>query len=94
MADRVDRKYSHGENRGSNSSTDDPPNSRLFIVSTKQLCEDDFRTAFSKFGEIEEIWTVKDRQTGERKGKLREREKEKDASINTSFLISYFIYIL
>lgn len=51
-----------------NTSIDDPPNSRLFIVGSKNLSEDDFRNAFKEFGTIEEIWMVKDRQTGENKG--------------------------
>lgn len=66
MADRGDRRHSYGETKVSN--LEDPPNSRLFIICSKQLSEEDFRNAFSKFGEIEEIWVVKDRQTGERKG--------------------------
>lgn len=66
MADRSDRRHSYGETKVSN--LDDPPNSRLFIICSKQLVEGDFRNAFTKFGEIEEIWVVKDRQSGERKG--------------------------
>ncbi|KAF2893239.1 hypothetical protein ILUMI_12930 [Ignelater luminosus] len=65
MADRSDRKHSYSDTKPS---LDDPPNSRLFIICSKQLAEEDFRNAFSKFGEIEEIWVVKDRNTGERKG--------------------------
>lgn len=68
MADRGDRRSSHGDNKSYNSSSDEPPNSRLFIIGSKQLTEDDFRSAFAVFGNIEEIWVVKDRQTGERKG--------------------------
>lgn len=49
---------------------DDPPNSRLFIVCGKSVTEEDFREAFTKFGTIEEIWMVKDRTTGEPKGKI------------------------
>ncbi|XP_044728103.1 RNA-binding protein 45 [Chrysoperla carnea] len=64
-----DRKYNPDDNfTGRRNTSDDPPNSRLFIVSNKSLTEDDFREAFAKFGNIEEIWVVKDRQTGERKG--------------------------
>lgn len=71
MAER-DRRSSFGDSISKSSGTnyDDPPYSRLFIVGSKQLTEDDFRIAFSRFGEIEEIWVVKDRQTGERKGDL------------------------
>ncbi|XP_022903980.1 RNA-binding protein 45-like [Onthophagus taurus] len=62
-----DRRASYGEHRGSQA-IDNPPNSRLFVISSRQLTEDDFKEAFNKFGEIEEVWVVKDRQTGERKG--------------------------
>lgn len=70
MADRVDRRNRLKDSEGSRSGTDEPPNSRLFIVCSKQLTEDDFRSSFSRFGEIEEIWVVKDRSTGDRKGKF------------------------
>ncbi|KAJ8952485.1 hypothetical protein NQ318_003280 [Aromia moschata] len=58
----ADRRSSMG------SSSDDPPNSRLFIIGPKTLNEEDFRKAFEDFGTIEEIWVVKDRTTGENKG--------------------------
>ncbi|KAJ9575632.1 hypothetical protein L9F63_007493, partial [Diploptera punctata] len=47
---------------------DDPPNSRLFIVCNKNTTEEEFRNAFEKYGTIEEIWVVKDRNSGEPKG--------------------------
>ncbi|GFG33000.1 hypothetical protein Cfor_09657 [Coptotermes formosanus] len=47
---------------------DDPPNSRLFIVCNKSITEEEFRNAFKKYGTIEEIWVVRDRNTGEPKG--------------------------
>ncbi|KDR11573.1 RNA-binding protein 45, partial [Zootermopsis nevadensis] len=47
---------------------DEPPNSRLFIVCNKSITEEEFRTAFEKYGTIEEIWVVRDRSTGEPKG--------------------------
>ncbi|XP_043289033.1 RNA-binding protein 45 isoform X2 [Venturia canescens] len=50
------------------SKNDDPPNSRLFVICHKSLDEDDLRKAFEKFGKIEDIWVVKDRNTGENKG--------------------------
>lgn len=49
-------------------SSDDPPNSRLFIVCNKNITEDEFRKSFEKYGNIEEIWSVKDKNTGEPKG--------------------------
>lgn len=65
--DRFDRRSS-GMGFSSNSSSDDPPNSRLFIIGSKLLTEEDFRNAFEEFGTIEEIKVVKDRQTQENKG--------------------------
>ncbi|XP_014235265.1 RNA-binding protein 45 isoform X1 [Trichogramma pretiosum] len=50
------------------SKNDDPPNSRLFVICHKSLEEDELRRAFEKFGKIEDIWVVKDRNTGENKG--------------------------
>lgn len=41
----------------------------LFIICNKQNTEDDFRDTFQKFGKIEEIYTIKDRTTGDNKGK-------------------------
>ncbi|XP_023291622.2 RNA-binding protein 45 [Lucilia cuprina] len=49
-------------------SDDDPPMSRLFIICNKAHTEEDFREAFSPFGEIEDIWVVKDKHTGDNKG--------------------------
>lgn len=49
-------------------SSDDPPNSRLFIVCNRNITEDEFRKNFEKYGSIEEIWSVKDKSTGEPKG--------------------------
>ncbi|XP_037933244.1 RNA-binding protein 45-like isoform X1 [Teleopsis dalmanni] len=50
------------------SNDDDPPMSRLFIICNKSHNEDDFREAFSQFGEIEDIWIVKNKHTHENKG--------------------------
>ncbi|KAK9693507.1 RNA recognition motif [Popillia japonica] len=63
MSDK--RRHSYNDPKNPN---DTPPNSRLFVIGSKQLTEEDFREAFSKYGDIEEIWLVKDRATGERKG--------------------------
>ena len=62
MSDKGDRRTSISSN------LDDPPNSRLFIIGSKMLSEQDFRDAFESFGHIEEIWMVKDKQTGDNKG--------------------------
>ncbi|XP_043931365.1 RNA-binding protein 45 [Protopterus annectens] len=47
---------------------DDPPNSRLFLVLSKSTTEEVIRKHFSHFGEIQDIWVVKDKQTKESKG--------------------------
>ena len=67
MADYKDRDsfYSQSDPRSKN---DDPPNSRLFVICHKSLEEEDLRKAFEKFGRIEDIWVVKDKNTGENKG--------------------------
>ncbi|XP_035730098.1 RNA-binding protein 45-like [Vespa mandarinia] len=66
MVDHKERDfYSQMDPRSKN---DDPPNSRLFVICHKSLEEDDIRKAFEKFGKIEDIWVVKDRNTGENKG--------------------------
>ena len=67
MADHRERDsyYSQADLRSKN---DDPPNSRLFVICHKSLEEDDLRKAFEKFGKIEDIWVVKDRNSGENKG--------------------------
>lgn len=54
--------------RPSTDSLDDPPNSRLFLVISKSITEDVIREHFSVFGEIQDIWMVKDKQTKESKG--------------------------
>ncbi|KAL1497511.1 hypothetical protein ABEB36_008459 [Hypothenemus hampei] len=49
-------------------STEDPPLSRLFIIGPKNLTEESYRNYFEEFGNIEEIWMVTDKNTGEYKG--------------------------
>lgn len=55
--------------RDDGSRADDPPMSRLFIICNKANTEEDFRSAFEQYGEIEEIWVVRDKHSGENKGK-------------------------
>ncbi|KAH8322934.1 RNA-binding protein 45 [Drosophila kikkawai] len=63
------RSQSRGGGRGQEySNDDDPPMSRLFIICNKGHTEEDFREAFSPYGEIEDIWVVKDKHTQENKG--------------------------
>ncbi|XP_026164886.1 RNA-binding protein 45 isoform X1 [Mastacembelus armatus] len=47
---------------------DDPPNSRLFVVTSRSITEDALRESFSVFGDIQGVWVVKDKQTKESKG--------------------------
>lgn len=47
---------------------DDPPNSRLFVVTSRSISEDELRDTFSIFGDIQGVWIVKDKQTKEPKG--------------------------
>jgi len=77
MADHRERDsyYSQTDLRSKN---DDPPNSRLFVICHKSLEEDDLRKAFEKFGKIEDIWVVKDRNTGENKGESRADKSKVD----------------
>ncbi|KAK6627486.1 hypothetical protein RUM44_009964 [Polyplax serrata] len=67
MSDK--RRYSDLDQRNnSNSNLYTPPYSRLFIVCNKSVTEDTLRNEFGKYGAIEELRCVKDRQTGEPKG--------------------------
>ncbi|XP_014676357.1 PREDICTED: RNA-binding protein 45-like [Priapulus caudatus] len=47
---------------------DDPPNSRLFIVCSRDSKEEEFREIFEKYGKVEDIWIVRDKHSGEPKG--------------------------
>ncbi|XP_038645234.1 RNA-binding protein 45 isoform X1 [Scyliorhinus canicula] len=47
---------------------DHPPNSRLFLVISKSTSEDVIREKFSFFGEIQDIWVVRDKQSKDHKG--------------------------
>ena len=48
--------------------SDYPPFSRVFVVCSKTHKEEDLRVAFERFGNMEDIWMVKDRMTKENKG--------------------------
>ncbi|KAG8432493.1 hypothetical protein GDO86_016946 [Hymenochirus boettgeri] len=54
--------------RPSAGNLDDPPNSRIFLVVSKQATEEMIREKFSEFGDIQDIWVVKDKHTKESKG--------------------------
>ena len=47
---------------------DSPPFSRVFVVCSKGMREEEVQEAFAVFGPIEDIWMVKDRMTKENKG--------------------------
>lgn len=47
---------------------DHPPNSRLFLVISKSTSEEVIREKFSFFGEIQDIWVVRDKQSKDHKG--------------------------
>lgn len=47
---------------------DNPPFSRVFVVCSKKHTQDDLTTAFNSFGEIEDVWVVKDKLTKENRG--------------------------
>uniref|UniRef100_A0AAG5DD72 RRM domain-containing protein n=1 Tax=Anopheles atroparvus TaxID=41427 RepID=A0AAG5DD72_ANOAO len=68
MADRRSGGSSRNNFTDEKSPADIPPMSRLFIICSKSVTEENLREHFDKFGDIEEIWIVKDRSTGEGKG--------------------------
>lgn len=49
---------------------EEPPHSRIFILHSRETKEEDIENAFKKFGQIEHTWRVKDKFTGENKGKF------------------------
>lgn len=50
--------------------SDDPPYSRLFVVYNRKdpLTETELRNDFSQYGEVQDVFIVKDKSTGESKG--------------------------
>lgn len=47
---------------------DTPLFSRVFVVCSKSMKEEEIMTAFSAYGTVEDVWMVKDRMTKENKG--------------------------
>ena len=47
---------------------DSPPFSRVFVVCSKTMKEEEIQEAFSVYGTIDDVWMVKDRMTKENKG--------------------------
>ncbi|XP_055533228.1 RNA-binding protein 45 isoform X1 [Wyeomyia smithii] len=68
MADRRSGGSSRNNFNDDKNSADIPPMSRLFIICSKTVTEENLREHFNQFGDIEEIWIVKDRQSGDAKG--------------------------
>ncbi|KAK7478925.1 hypothetical protein BaRGS_00029792 [Batillaria attramentaria] len=48
--------------------SEDPPNSRLFILCQKGITEKEFEDAFNQYGKVEDVWIVKDKRTNEDRG--------------------------
>lgn len=47
---------------------DEPPNSRIFVVLGKDTGEALIRERFSPFGDIQNIWLLRDKRTNESRG--------------------------
>ena len=48
--------------------SEDPPNSRLFILCQKGISEKEFQEKFAEYGKVDDIWIVKDKRTNEDRG--------------------------
>ena len=57
-----------GNPGGEKPNSDLPPFSRVFVVCSRNHKEDDIRAAFQQYGNLEDVWMVKDRMTKENKG--------------------------
>ena len=53
--------------------SEDPPNSRLFILCQKGISEKEFQEKFAEYGKVDDIWIVKDKRTNEDRGEQVER---------------------
>ncbi len=53
---------------GERLNSDFPPFSRVFVVCSRNHKEEDIRAAFQPYGNLEDVWMVKDRMTKENKG--------------------------
>ncbi|KAG6457779.1 RNA-binding protein 45-like [Manduca sexta] len=54
--------------RNDDRNDDKPPYSRVFVVCSKQMREDDLRPVFEKYGNIDDVHMPRDRTTGESRG--------------------------
>ncbi len=77
MADNKRRYYhdkegANSDGRHSSASRDDEPiNSRLFLLCGRNVSEEELKEAFETFGEIKELWIVKEKDSGQSRGKCK-----------------------
>lgn len=48
--------------------TETPPFSRLFVLGDREITDEEYEEEFSKFGPVQYIKRIKDKNTGEPKG--------------------------
>lgn len=93
MADK--RRYYHDKEANSTASDgsrhsaqrddDQPPNSRLFLLCGRNVSEDELKEAFDPFGEIKELWIVKEKDSGVSRGTF-DNNKEQCLVIRLSWV--------
>lgn len=82
-----------GSGQKETSAEDVPPMSRLFVICNKSNTEEDIRAAFEQFGDIEEVWVVRNKQTGENKGNFIFSRYTNISVIKLHFVIIGIVYI-
>lgn len=50
------------------SKEDIPPNSRLFVLHGRNTTKEELQEAFEKYGKVEDVWMVRDRESHDLKG--------------------------
>jgi len=65
---RGDSRGGDRDSRGESRGLDEPPNSRLFVLCQKGISEQEFRSSFEQFGNVEDVWIIKDKRTNEDRG--------------------------
>ena len=55
-------------NYKNNKNLDYPPYSRLFVLYPKTATENELKVEFERYGPIEDLWVVKEKETGLAKG--------------------------
>ncbi|XP_077978793.1 RNA-binding protein 45-like [Glandiceps talaboti] len=68
MADQQQYDDERGASRRGTINCDRPPYSRLFIVCARHHTEEDLRRYFDRYGVIEDVWVVRDRNSKESRG--------------------------